>query len=178
MTTAQRAERYRTAFAEAYPAVQAYVRRRVSGSDADDIVAEALTVLWRRLDEVPEDLVVAWCIGVARRTMSNSRRASGRRAALVEKVRRQPQAVEAIAEQGSDDPVLDAALRLLPKDERELLHLWAWEELAPREIAEVLGVSANAVSIRLHRAKASLRSAIEVEQRKIESVSGHGVSDG
>ena len=41
--------------------------------------------------------------------------------------------------------------------------LWAWEELAPREIALVLGVTPNAVSIRLHRAKGRLRELLAVE---------------
>jgi RNA polymerase sigma-70 factor (ECF subfamily) len=38
-----------------------------------------------------------------------------------------------------------------------VLRLWAWEQLAPREIAVVLGVTPNAASIRLHRATRRLR---------------------
>ena len=39
--------------------------------------------------------------------------------------------------------------------------LWAWEELAPREIATVTGLTANAVSIRLHRAKKRLAAELD-----------------
>ena len=53
---------------------------------------------------------------------------------------------------------LHAALARLRPAEAEVLRLWAWEELAPAQIAVVLGISPNAVSIRLHRAKTVLRA--------------------
>jgi RNA polymerase sigma-70 factor (ECF subfamily) len=53
----------------------------------------------------------------------------------------------------SVDDALHTAIGKLSEAERELLRLWAWEELEPREIAQVLGITPNAVSIRLHRAK-------------------------
>jgi RNA polymerase sigma-70 factor (ECF subfamily) len=53
------------------------------------------------------------------------------------------------------------------------LRMWAWEQLAPAEIAEVLGITANAVSIRLHRAREKLRE----ELRKREARSGHEESN-
>jgi RNA polymerase sigma-70 factor (ECF subfamily) len=52
--------------------------------------------------------------------------------------------------------VRDALARLGELD-REVLSLTVWEELEPREIAEVLGVSAAAVRTRLSRARARLR---------------------
>ena len=60
-----------------------------------------------------------------------------------------------------------AALSGLRADDREVLQLWAWEQLEPAEIAKVLGISANAVSIRLHRAKKRLRERLtEVADRE------------
>lgn len=59
------------------------------------------------------------------------------------------------------DAELHAALRRLRPAEAEVLRLGAWEELAPAQIATVLGISANAVSIRLHRAKKALRAELE-----------------
>ncbi|HWT23737.1 MAG TPA: sigma-70 family RNA polymerase sigma factor, partial [Solirubrobacteraceae bacterium] len=49
--------------------------------------------------------------------------------------------------------------RLGDKD-REVLRLWAWEQLAPREIAVVLGITPNAASVRLHRATKRLRDSL------------------
>ena len=54
-------------------------------------------------------------------------------------------------------------------DDAELLRLWAWEQLTPAEIATVLDISANAASIRLHRAREKLKDQL----RKIGAVSGH-----
>jgi RNA polymerase sigma-70 factor (ECF subfamily) len=57
-----------------------------------------------------------------------------------------------------DDPALEAALSELTESDQELLRLWAWEQLEPREIATVLQTTPNAVSLRLTRAKAKLES--------------------
>ena len=59
-----------------------------------------------------------------------------------------------------------AALR---DEDAELLRLWAWEQLTPAEIAEVLGITPNAASIRLHRAREKLRE----ELRKTGEPAGH-----
>ena len=55
-----------------------------------------------------------------------------------------------------EHPEVHAALAGLRELDREVVQLWAWEGLAPREIAVVTGLSANAVSIRLHKAKKNL----------------------
>ena len=57
----------------------------------------------------------------------------------------------------------------LRTEDAELLRLWAWEQLAPGEIATVLGITANAASIRLHRAREKLREQL----RKVEAPAGH-----
>ena len=44
----------------------------------------------------------------------------------------------------------------LGQADREVLRLAAWEELQPAEIAAVLGCSANAAAVRLHRARQRL----------------------
>ena len=67
------------------------------------------------------------------------------------------------------DTVLDDALARLRPDDAELLRLWAWEQLTPAEIATVLDITANAASIRLHRARAKLKDQL----RKIEAAAGH-----
>jgi len=48
---------------------------------------------------------------------------------------------------------VDTALSQLSKSDREIVELSAWEELAPGEIAIVLGISPNAARVRLHRAR-------------------------
>ncbi len=58
---------------------------------------------------------------------------------------------------------LQAAVRILPLAYRQTA-LLALEGLTPIEIAEVLGISANAVGIRMSRAKGLLRKLIGEEQ--------------
>jgi RNA polymerase sigma-70 factor (ECF subfamily) len=160
-----RRARFAHLFALVYEPLQRYVRRRGGGPDTDDIVAEVLTVLWRRLDDVPGEAEVAWSFGVARRCMANQRRAGARREALEQRI------ASNLLTPATSDEQLDAALAQLNPDQRELLRLWAWDGLAPREIAVVLGISANAASIRLHRAKRELADLLEA--RKINAPTGH-----
>ena len=52
------------------------------------------------------------------------------------------------------------------------MRLWAWERLTPSEIATVLEITPNAVSIRLHRAKDKLRRLLDKERKEVGR-SGH-----
>jgi hypothetical protein len=64
------------------PRVAAYVRRHVAAEDAQDVVAETFLQAWRRWDAVPTQPPIAWLGGAARKVIGNHRRATGRRAAL------------------------------------------------------------------------------------------------
>jgi RNA polymerase sigma-70 factor (ECF subfamily) len=170
MTEAERAARFEALFGRVYEPLQRYLRRRTDPSTAEDLLAETLTTIWRRLDDLPpEDLHLAWCYSVARHTLANSRRSRSRHLRLVDKVGRaeaqglaSAQAADAAVE--AEDPELDRALAALSDDDREVLRLWAWEELEAREIAAVLGITPNAASLRLHRAKGHLREALGGER--------------
>ena len=164
-----RRHRFQDLVAEVYEPIQRYARRRVDHDAVDDIVSETLTTLWRRLDEVPSD-ALPWAYGVARRHVANHRRAGQRRLHLVRRAENEPPPPS-----DTDHPLdaeLHTALSFLEDADRELLRLWAWEELEPREIAVALGLTANAVSIRLNRAKKKLGQYLE-QQRKDGALSGH-----
>lgn len=130
-------------------------------------MADTFLVAWRRLDQVPDgDAALLWLYGVARRTIGNQRRGDTRRTRLVARIRDlgRGTSVEAAVEEAApsvsvDHPVMVALARLSPADQ-ELLKLVAWEELSHAEIAEVLGISVNAVAIRLHRARARFEDAM------------------
>ncbi len=138
--------------AEVLLPLQRYLRRRADAATAEDVLGDVLLVMWRRRSDLPEGAELPWCYGVARGCLANARRGDDRRLRLVRRLEQQP-----AEHDPSDDPDLDAVLTALPAKDRELLRLWAWEQLAPREIAVVLGISPNAASIRLHRATAKLR---------------------
>jgi RNA polymerase sigma factor (sigma-70 family) len=63
---------------------------------------------------------------------------------------------EEVAAASQQHGALLAALRRIPVGQRQLLTM-ALEGLAPREIAEVLGITENNVAVRLTRARAALR---------------------
>jgi RNA polymerase sigma-70 factor (ECF subfamily) len=53
--------------------------------------------------------------------------------------------------------LLRAAVNSLPEKQRTAFILNKYENLSPSEIAEILGISANSVEVRIHRAKKSLQ---------------------
>lgn len=159
--------RFEAVFDAAYVPVQRYVRRRGGGDETDDVVAETFTVVWRRLAEVPDSAVVPWCLGVARRCLANQRRSTARRKRLRDRIAAEPQP----AETSTGDPVLEKALSHLDEEQREILRLSAWEGFGAGEIAEVLGITSNAVSIRLHRARRDLAALLESGKKSVDG--GH-----
>lgn len=136
-----------------------YLVRRTDPEMAQDVLADAFLVVWRRLDDVPDDDPVPWCIGVARGCLANARRAARRQQRLVHRLGQQPREPRGPA---LDDADLYDALDRLSVQDRELVRLWAWEQLAPQEIAVVLGVTPNAARIRLHRARTRLADLLDV----------------
>lgn len=159
--SADRRARFEALYREHYGAVWAYARRRVAAAaDADDVAAQAWLVVWRRLDDLPEGRELPWCYGVARRCVANQRRGDERRLRLVEVVARERQG-DAIRDPDPRSSILNRALDQLRDDERELLRLAAWERLGHADIASSLGVTQNAVAVRLHRAKRRLAAAVK-----------------
>lgn len=67
---------------------------------------------------------------------------------------------EALAIDSRRRETLLAAIRSLPVNYRQVLTL-ALEDLAPAEIAAVLGVTENNVAVRLNRARKALRASLE-----------------
>ena len=146
-------ERFREVFAH-LGAVTAYARRRGS-RDADGIAAEAMSIAWRRLADVPRDDPLPWLYATARNLLLAERRAASRTAtAASEPSIPAPELHEL-------DPQLDRALRSLSPADREALLLVAWEDLTPALAARSLGVSQAAFRVRLHRSRKRLRRLLE-----------------
>ena len=132
--------------------VLAYLRRRATPELADDGLAETFLVVWRRLDEVPDE-PRAWLLSVARRVLANQRRSFRRQGALVERMSMERPLP--VASEVERDSVLDALSKLRSVDQ-EVLLLVAWDGLTSAEAARVVGCSAVAVRLRLHRARRRL----------------------
>ncbi|HEU4810852.1 MAG TPA: sigma-70 family RNA polymerase sigma factor [Nocardioides sp.] len=162
----------RARFEELAPALmeplRRFLARRTDAATADDVLADTLLVCWRRLDELPA-APLPFAYGVARNCLANAERGARRQQRVAAKVASvDPPRASTPGPGEKDHPLADALERLRP-DDAELLRLWAWEQLTPAEIATVLDITANAASIRLHRAREKLRA----ELRKNALVSGH-----
>ena len=158
-------DRFAVLFDRTHQPLLAYAVRRVADpADAADIVAETFLIAWRRLDDVPPDEQARpWLFGVARRVLANYYRGEHRRLALGERLRTSLQDVVHPPEAG--DSVVELAMSRLSPDDRELLRLVAWEDLARAEIAMVLQVPRATVRVRLHRARRRLLAQMQTMER-------------
>jgi RNA polymerase sigma factor (sigma-70 family) len=90
-----------------------------------------------------------------------------RRDALTERLGRAARldspGVEADAERRRQQRAVIAALATLHDHDRELLLLYLWDDLRPREIAVVLELSPLVVRARLSRARRRLQHALDAE---------------
>jgi RNA polymerase sigma-70 factor (ECF subfamily) len=149
--------------------VRFVVRRGYAIAEAEDLAAEAFTVAWQRLDDLPPGMseARAWLFGIARRLVLAQHRLDARRDALTVR----------IASEGSDPylpahddlvaatvDLVDAWHRLTPS-QQEALSLVVWEGLTGAQAAAVLGISAVAFRIRLSRARGALRRHLDLPAR-------------
>lgn len=155
-------DRFEENVRELTPALMAYFVRRVDPvEDAADCVSEALLVLWRQRDRLPEGKaeVRAWSFGVAKGVLANHRRGKVRRGALSEKLRQglvhEPQAPY------ESDGEVHRALSLLRLKDRELVMLIVWDGFGVAEAGAILGLSATASRTRYSRARKQLKDTLE-----------------
>lgn len=163
LVTVRDAARYEATFEQHHRRVLAFALRRTSSeADAEDAVSETFAVAWRRVDRLPEpDAALPWLLAAARRVLANQHRSRGRWLRLGVRLGAQPQDVPAV--HGAETPALEALGRMRDEDQ-ELLRLLVWDGLSQAEAGEVLGISANAVGIRLSRVRK--RFAIELARVK------------
>lgn len=166
-------QRFAALYRNAQPDVLAFVARRcyaAAGSNslvqAEDITHEAFLVAWKRFDEIPANLsdARAWLFTVARNCLLNDGRAVAKRGAMQVQI-----ADDAFPILPNPHDVtatridLKAAWQKLPPDYQEVLALAAWDGLDSKQAAKVLSITSTAYRMRLSRARATLKQAIEPE---------------
>ena len=176
VTDTEREKRMRNLVVLVADPVRRYLHRRTDSATADDVLGDTLLVCWRRLDDVPDD-ALPWTMVVARQCLSNAQRAERRRTRLIGRIiaidpptaTADDNPAASTVDDTTADPRVTTALASLRRDDAEILRLWAWDELTSPQLAVVLGISANAAAIRLHRAKARLKQ----ELLKSDNPTGH-----
>ncbi|HEY0118159.1 MAG TPA: sigma-70 family RNA polymerase sigma factor [Cellulomonas sp.] len=134
-------------------ALHRYLVRRVGFVDADDLAADVLVVAWRRRDDVPDEMPLAWLYRTAGFVVANFRR-KGRPIPVgdvPDEVADDDPAVRAVR----DDQVREVLRRLSPRD-RQIVLLNAWEGLTGDGLAAVLGIGRGGADAALSRARSRL----------------------
>jgi RNA polymerase sigma-70 factor, ECF subfamily len=156
------AAQFDAVFRSTYRRVFAYCLRRAPEPIAQDATAKVFSIAWRRRRDLPSDeAAVAWLLAIARRVIANELRGQQRRDRLLLRLSSSP----ATASAAAPDLTVKQALDELSPDDREVLRLVYWDELSHVDVAQVLGISVNAVAVRVHRARARFKAQIEQEAR-------------
>ncbi|GER91947.1 hypothetical protein KDW_61090 [Dictyobacter vulcani] len=153
---------------------------RITGnaSVAEDMVQETLLEAWRHLDSLQDpEKFAPWLNGIARNVCLRwQQRQQRERSHLIEVPARDGDGLTTLAETLLDDcdveielerrelaSLLDQAMDLLPQQTRAMLLERYVRESPLSEIAGLLGMNVNAVSMRLQRGKLALRRALAAE---------------
>jgi RNA polymerase sigma factor (sigma-70 family) len=148
------------------PDIRRYARRQCHrGSAIEDVVQEALIVLYRRIGTVRDPSALAgWIIRVVTRLCMLPVLALMR---SVEAITDRHEA-EHFATIPSDDLRLDLvrALESLPATHREVILLRDMEQLTIAEIVDRLALTPEAVKSRIHRARSLLRNYLLTANRE------------
>jgi RNA polymerase sigma-70 factor (ECF subfamily) len=136
-----------------------------SAADAEDIVQAAFIKFWKRQpDAKPEHYPLLFT--TLRTTALDHRRAQERRARResdpsAELLRANAPFFDSTIEQREDAAHIEAALKKLPAEQREVLVLKIWGELTFAQIAETLGASINTVASRHRYGLEALRKTLK-----------------
>jgi RNA polymerase sigma factor (sigma-70 family) len=140
-------------------------------SAAEDLAQETLLEAWRNLHKLRDAAgAERWLTAIARNVCRRWARAQGRETGIVAAVGADPGLddgldLELELERSELSDLLDRALALLPEGTRDVLVHRYVDELPHVEIAERLGVTSDAVSMRLSRGKVALRRLLADELR-------------
>ena len=157
----ERQARFRAIFEETRADVSGYVSRRTSDRhEAEDVLSETYSVVWRRLDDAPGDGGLRpWTFTIARNVLANSQRARQRRSRLQKRLTTVGPALVTVHPDSAGDRegITSAFVRLRPTD-RDLLTMAGVEGLDAASMAAILGCSVATLHVRLHRARRRFRS--------------------
>ena len=155
-------------FERHHPAVHRYLARRIGSDFADELAAETFAVAFAKRGRYQATVadVRPWLFGIATKLAHRHWRREERelrayaRTGVDASAPSPAERVNARADSAVAGPAIAAALAALSADERDVLLLYAWEELDQPEIAAALSIALGTVKSRLHRARARVRQSL------------------
>jgi RNA polymerase sigma-70 factor (ECF subfamily) len=136
-----------------------FLYRRVAVKDVDDLSAEVFEIAWRKGGAVTVGEELPWLYRVATNLIANHRRKNARAQHLLAAIIA-PDTSPSAESIAVADIALAEAWGRLPSTSRQILALTALDGLSVAETALALDITANAVSVRLNRARNQLRAAL------------------
>ena len=128
-----------------------------NSTDAQEAVAEAVCRAYERYPQLREkDKLPQWLLKITANEARRLCRHRGRTVPL-EDLSAEP----ADPAQALPDLSLWQAVQSLPRDQREAVVLFYYEDLPAEEIARIVGASPGAVRVRLSRARSKLRELLK-----------------
>jgi len=143
-----------------------FLVRRVGRDVADELLGDLFRIAFERrhVYDTTRPNARPWLYGIATNLLAKHRRTEARRlraTAQLAAARLPPddavEGVEAAMDVRRLWPRVTDAIAALPDGERDVLMLYAWEELPYEEIAAALGIPVGTVRSRLNRARGRLR---------------------
>ncbi|MFD0901566.1 RNA polymerase sigma factor [Actinomadura sediminis] len=162
-------ERFAELFDRHHRRIHHYAARRLGVHAADDIVGETFLVAFRRRAtyDLSQPLARPWLYGIATTLVARHRRAEERHYRALRRTGTDPlpeplaDAVTARVAAESEQRRLAGALAGLSSGDRDVLLLVAWGDLTYEEVARALEVPVGTVRSRLHRARRTVRRALD-----------------
>jgi len=132
------------------------IARTYAGNDADDLLQEMLLQIWRALGGFQERSGIdTWCYRVALNTAISWQRSRGVRRQRLPASNADMQQIPADRDGYHDPALLLQFLQTLGDTDRALVLMYL-EDMSGAEMAGVLGISAGALRVRIHRVKQKL----------------------
>ncbi|MCF8546452.1 MAG: RNA polymerase sigma factor [Microbacteriaceae bacterium] len=136
-----------------------FLYRRIAVNEVDDLSAEVFEIAWRKGGAVTVGEELPWLYRVATNLIANHRRKNARAQHLLAAIIA-PDTSPSAESIAVADIALAEAWGRLPSTSRQILALTALDGLSVAETALALDITANAVSVRLNRARNQLRVAL------------------
>src|SRR5215469_9141296 len=147
-----------------------FLARRVHPSEAEDLLGDVFRIAFERRSafERDRDSARPWLYGIAANVVAKHYRSEARRLRAMARVSAERAADDdpaeravAAADAGARWTRIVDAIGTLPAAERQVLLLFAWEELSYDDIALALGIPVGTVRSRLSRGRARLAELTE-----------------
>ena len=133
---------------------------------AEEIVSESMLTVWRRRDHVDWDRPFPYLYRVVINECKDTLEIAGKQRALQSKVAtldvvpHQRTAAAAVEPRVAGDALVLEMLQDLPLQQRSVVVLRVFEDMAEVDVAEVLGISVGSVKSHYSRGLAALRTAM------------------